>query len=69
MMMNVWIRFLLMGIGAAMAAELPDDDSSKYLYLGDPNATAVKEYTEQEGNFMGSTHPRVVEFYSPFCVS
>jgi hypothetical protein len=71
MMMNVWIRFLLVGmvgIGAVMAAEEAPDDS-KYLYLSDQSADAVQEYTEAEGDFMASTQPRVVEFYSPFCVS
>lgn len=68
MMMNVCFRFLLVGIAAAMAAQGPDDNS-KYLYRGDPEASAVQEYTELEGKFLASTQPRVVEFYSPFCVS
>jgi hypothetical protein len=71
MMMNVWFRFLLVCIAAAMSAQAtaPDDDNSKYLYRGDPEAGAVQEYTVEEGDFIASTLPRVVEFYSPFCVS
>lgn len=41
-----------------------------YLYRDDPeSASAVTEYTDSQGLFEQSTHPRVVEFYSPFCVS
>jgi hypothetical protein len=73
MMMNVWFRFLLVAIAAAMSAQAnkahEDDDNSKYLYRGDPDAGAVQEYTVHENDFMTSTRPRVVEFYSPFCVS
>jgi hypothetical protein len=78
MMMNVGFRFLLVCIAAAMSAQakvttskpaLAPGDSSKYLYRGDPEASAVQEYTKQENDFMASTQPRVVKFYSPFCVS
>jgi hypothetical protein len=78
MMMNVWFRFLLVCIAAAASVEakatkaklaLAPGDNSKYLYRGDPEASVIQEYTKQENHFMTSTQPRVVKFYSPFCVS
>jgi hypothetical protein len=67
MMMNVLFRFLLVGIAASMAQA--SDDDSNYIYRDDIKAYAVQEYTGDENDFMASDQPRVVEFYSPFCVS
>jgi hypothetical protein len=39
---------------------------SKYLYADEPN---VIEVTSEEGFFQTSQKPRIVEFYSPYCVS
>jgi len=55
----VWIALLLS----------TGESSRLYLYKDDPDAGAVDEYTETEGHFEESMHPRVVEFYSPHCVS
>lgn len=38
----------------------------KYLYEDEPN---VIEVTSEEGFFQTSQKPRIVEFYSPYCVS
>jgi hypothetical protein len=70
--MKVWLVLQLV-IGAALskavASEVQDD--SKYLYRSDPAAGAVVDYTGtgEDGDFEASTQPRVVEFYSPYCVS
>jgi hypothetical protein len=42
---------------------------NSYLYLTAEEEHPVQEYTGKEGRFMDSTRPRVVEFYSPSCVS
>jgi hypothetical protein len=39
------------------------------LYLYQHNADPIKEYTDTEHDFTKSTNPRLVEFYSPHCVS
>eukprot|EP00980_Cylindrotheca_fusiformis_P015208 scaffold4222_cov115-Cylindrotheca_fusiformis.AAC.4 len=38
-----------------------------YLYWNAKDDHSVQEYTGEEGRFMDSTNPRVVEFYSPSC--
>ena len=44
--------------------------ATPYLYSTDSKASAIiEEYTETTGKFLESTSPRVVEFYSPSCVS
>ena len=44
--------------------------ATPHLYSTDAIASAIiEEYTETSGNFLESTSPRVVEFYSPSCVS
>jgi hypothetical protein len=48
--------------------------SSKYLYKDDPDAMTVPVHEYQgpdspADDFLQSTRPRVVKFYSPYCVS
>ena len=52
------------------AAFLVAAAAGESLYLYRHNADPVKEYTGAvENDFTKSTNPRVVEFYSPHCVS
>jgi hypothetical protein len=55
------------GEQAATANAIDDIDGEGYMY--GTQTAAIQEYSETTGLFQKSTHPRVVEFYSPTCVS
>ena len=57
-------------VSLVQAACLVASAVGESLYLYQQNADPVKEYTGAvENDFTKSTNPRVVEFYSPHCVS
>ena len=59
---------LLVVIARAWLVIAGDDDLALYLYEKDSNP--ILEYKgETENDFTKSTKPRIVEFYSPHCVS
>lgn len=66
---------VLISLSWATTTLAADDDSSTsslYLYRDDPEAKGVvTEYRESSSVtfFEEDTNPRVVEFYSPYCVS
>jgi hypothetical protein len=57
------VRALVWMGSLALVASAP-----RYLYHND-ETSMIQEYTTTSGLFLASTHPRVVEFYSPSCVS
>jgi hypothetical protein len=43
------------------------DESSSYLYQG--RSSPIREFTKTENDFQTASAPKIVEFYSPHCVS
>ena len=58
---------LLAFVSLAVQVCLVTAGNSLYLYQN--TADPIKEYTSSENDFTLSTNSRVVEFYSPHCVS
>ncbi len=56
-----------------MLGQGEEEENGGYFYLGDPIAAQIKEYVSepdaQMNSFKDVKGPRVVEFYSPLCVS
>jgi hypothetical protein len=54
---------------SANANAIDDNGIDGEGYMYGTQTAVIQEYSETTGLFQKSTHPRVVEFYSPTCVS
>jgi hypothetical protein len=63
MVVKIFSLVWLMALASVSFAQ-----SSSYLYKSD-SSISISEYDGKKGLFWESSKPRVVEFYSPSCVS
>lgn len=63
------MKLRLVTVIAFLQAPIVFASSSFSLYLYQHHAEPIKEYMGTENDFTRSKAPKVVEFYSPHCVS